>query len=136
MNEVAGDNITVYVIDDDPSVRRGLVRFLKAYDFDVLDFASPRDLLVTDLPDANACLIIDMSMPDMNGLQLFAELRRRGCQAPAIFLTALDDPELRDATARAGAVGFFRKPASGDELVMAIRKAVGRQSRSPQDTKV
>ncbi len=116
--------VTVYVIDDDPSARRGLVRLLKTYDFAVLEFAAPRELLLAGLPDVNACLIIDMAMPEMNGLQLFTELRRKGCQSPAIFLTALDDPELREATALAGAAGLFRKPVAGDDLVRAIMGAI------------
>ncbi len=115
----------VYIIDDDPSAQRGLERLMKSHGFDVTLFASARDLLMASLPPANVCLISDVAMPEMDGLQMYAELRRRGCQAPVIFITALDDPALRESAIGAGASAFFRKPVDGDALRKAIEAAKG-----------
>jgi FixJ family two-component response regulator len=114
----------VYIIDDDPSVLRGLARLMKAHGFVAQAFASARAVLASALPAADACLLIDVAMPEMDGLQLCAELRRRGCLAPAIFITTLDDPAVREAVNRLGAAGFFRKPVDGDELREAVNRAM------------
>jgi FixJ family two-component response regulator len=113
----------VYIIDDDPSALRGLGRLMAAHGYGVHVFSSAREFLTSGPPGADACLLIDVAMPEMDGLQLYAELVRRGCQAPAIFITAQDDPATRESVKQAGAAGVFRKPVDGDELLEAIRRA-------------
>lgn len=117
----------VHVVDDDPSALRSMERLMSAHGFKTKVFASASEMLACDLPDANACLLIDVAMPEMNGLALHAELLRSGCRAPAIFITALDDHAAREAALAAGAAGFFRKPADGDELLAAIRRATAQR---------
>lgn len=113
----------VYIIDDDPSVMRGLGRLMQAHGYDARAFSSARALLAGTLPADDACLLIDVAMPEIDGLQLYAELRRRGCLAPAIFITAQDEPAVREAVRRLGAAGFFRKPMDGNALLAAVRGA-------------
>jgi FixJ family two-component response regulator len=111
----------VYIIDNDPSVLRGLGQLMMAHGYNARTFASAREILAGDLPAADACLLIDVAMPEMDGLKLYAELLRRGCKAPAIFITALDDPAVRESVKRLGGAGFFGKPVDGNELLAAVR---------------
>jgi len=112
----------VHIIDDDPSVRRGLKRLMGAYGYEGCAFACAREFLAAGPPGDDSCLIIDVAMPDMDGLQLLEELTRLGCKAPVIFITALDDPDIRQRATRAGVVAFFRKPVDADELLDAVKK--------------
>ena len=114
----------VYIIDDDPSVLRGLWRLMKAYGYDARVFASAREFLAGDLPCAEACLIVDVAMPEMDGLQLQKELVRKGCQAPVIFITALENPQVKERAKRAGAAGFFQKPVDAAALLDAVNRAL------------
>ncbi len=121
--------IPVYIIDDDPSVVRGLVLLLTAHGYHAQTFAAPRELLASDLPPADTCLIIDVAMPEMNGMQLYAELLRRGCKAPAIFITALDEPAVQASVASMNGARLFRKPVDGNELMKAVKGAVWAEPR-------
>ena len=114
----------MYIIDDDPSALRGLQRLMTAHGYETRAFASARGLLASSLPDSYSCLLIDVAMPEMDGPQLYAELLRRGCQAPAIFITAMDDPAVRESVERTGAAAFLRKPVDADELLDAIKRAL------------
>lgn len=118
----------MYIIDDDPSVLRGMGRLMQAHGYDARVFASGRELLAADLPAVDAFLIIDVAMPGMDGLELYEELRRGGCRAPAIFITALDDPSVRGAVKRAGGAGFLRKPVEEEDLLDAVHRSLNRGS--------
>jgi FixJ family two-component response regulator len=72
-----------------------------------------------------SCLILDLEMPNMNGFQLQSELAAAGCGIPIIFITAYDDRESRGRAMRAGAVAFLGKPFSDEQLLQALRSAVG-----------
>ncbi len=122
MNGETQTNLVVSIIDDDPSVLRGLERLMKAHGYRARCFTSAREMLASGLPDEDACLLIDVAIPEMDGIQLYAELRRRGCLTPAIFITALDDPAVRKSVNRLGAAGLFRKPVDGDELLDAVKR--------------
>jgi len=99
---------------------------MKAHGQDVRCFGSARELLDCELHEVGACFLIDVAMPEMNGIQLLEELRRRGHREPAIFITALDDPVVRDSATQAGASAFFRKPVDGNELLAAVSRALAR----------
>jgi FixJ family two-component response regulator len=114
----------VYIVDDDASVLRGLSRLLGAYGHNVKVFDSPHKLLASALPEKNTCLVIDVAMPEMDGLTLYATLLEKGCQAPAIFITALDDPAMRNSVTRIGGAAFFQKPFEGETLIKAIDEAM------------
>ncbi len=133
----AEKKVVVYVIDDDPSVRYGLSKLMDAYGLEARFFESAREFLaaagvqprgghapIRGLPGDNSCIVIDVAMPDMNGLELQEELTRAGCKAPVIFFTALNDPDVRERAKLAGAAGFFQKPVDAGALLDAIKWAV------------
>jgi FixJ family two-component response regulator len=110
----------VFVVDDDPSARRGLTRLLRAAGYDVLDFASANEFLDALDPGASGCLILDARMPGLSSEELWAELEARGTHLPIIFVTADDDPATRLRARKMGAVAFFRKPVDGTALLDAV----------------
>ena len=114
----------VDIIDDDPSVRTGLRRVLESYGFEARLFASAREFLAAGIPGPDTCVLIDMIMPEMDGLRLQEELVRAGSKAPVIFITAHDDAGLRERARRSGAAGFLRKPVDAEELMEAIKGAL------------
>jgi len=118
---MADHTFVVYVIDDDVSICRGLKRLITSYGYDVRTFSSAVEFLGTSLRFGNSCIVSDIIMPGVDGLQLQHELRLRGCNVPIIFITALADPQIRERAKLAGAAGFFQKPMDGVALVDAIK---------------
>jgi FixJ family two-component response regulator len=117
----------VYVVDDDEAVRDSLETYLALKGLSVVAFASGRELLDGEPDDGPEILIIDVNMPDIDGLSLLEALRGRGVQAPAIVVTGLGDGDLRERAARAGAADFFDKPVDPRALVRAILRLLGDQ---------
>ena len=115
--------MTVYVVDDDASVRRALGRLLKSAGLSVRVFASAEEFLGSGAPYEGACLVADIRMPGMSGLELLQELHRRGAAIPAILVTAHDTEESRMEAALAGANGYFSKPVDANTLLQAIEDA-------------
>jgi len=113
----------VAIVDDDESVRRAMTRLLQAHSFMVHSYSSGRKFLDSLNRGAPACLILDMQMDGMRGLELLQHLVGMGFRVPTIVLTADDDPVMRDRCKRAGAVAFLAKPVNGDSLLEAIRSA-------------
>jgi len=115
---------TVYLIDDDPSVRAALNRLLRVCGLDVQAFESV-DAFLAKLPTAtNSCVVADIRLPGTDGLELPALLADRDLEIPVIFLTAQDTEETRGAARRAGAAGYFRKPVDDQALLDAIEWAL------------
>ena len=114
----------VYIIDDESSVRRGLKRLMNAHGYDARTFASAREFLVAGIPCGNACIIIDVVMPGMGGLELLRELTLAGNKAPAIFITGSDVASLPESAKRAGAVAFLLKPLDAPLLLDAVKGAL------------
>lgn len=116
--------LVVAVVDDDASVRKAVARLLRASGFEVEVFASGSDFLktVNGVPD---CLLLDVHMPQINGLDVQASLRARGKQVPIVFITAYDDAALRERALEQGAVAYLRKPLTEQMLLSAIATAVG-----------
>ncbi len=113
----------IYVVDDDPSVRRGLTRLLKAAGYCVRAFGSGEAFLDDELPTENDCIIVDLHMPGMSGLEVQNALLDNDLQVPVIIITGRDDDEARVAARRIGAVGFFRKPFDTRALIDTIEYA-------------
>ena len=116
--------VIIFVVDDDESVRKSVRRLLCAAGFVVETFASGDELLLRMPCADDGVLILDLRMPVMNGLELQAELSRRGNAIPVIFMTAHDDDAARDAAMTAGAIGFIRKPFDEISLFERIRLVV------------
>jgi FixJ family two-component response regulator len=119
-----GSGNLIYVVDDDPSARRGLTRLLRVAGHDVSDFASANEFLDAFEPRARACLILDARMPGLSSEALWAELEARGACLSIIFVTADDDTRTRLTAQRMGAVAFFRKPVDGTALLDAVAWAL------------
>jgi FixJ family two-component response regulator len=123
MNE---PEVTVFVVDDDPSVRRSTERLIRSAGFKVLTFESAGDFLKYQRPEAPACLVLDVRLPGLNGLELQRELSQSGNQLPIIFMTGHGDIPMTVRAMKAGAVEFLTKPYKKNNLLDAIQSAVER----------
>ncbi len=100
----------VLVVDDDASIRRALSRLVKTWGYDVIDFADAESFLQAPLPKQTSCAILDLHLPALNGLEIQAELAKRGYSIPAVFLTGDGDIPTTVEAMRGGAVEFLQKP--------------------------
>ena len=114
----------VAVIDDDESYRGAVQRLLKAEGFSVQSFGSAEDFLNSGRQHETGCLVADIRMPGMSGLDLQAKLNADHCPIPTIFITAHGDEDLRLQAMRGGAVKFLMKPFDGETLLEAVRVAL------------
>ena len=115
---------TVFVVDDEPSVRKSLGRLLKAAGYRVEAFASARDFLQHD-PDVGAgCLVLDVQMPELNGLELQRALTETDRPLPIIFITGHGDIPMSVRAMKGGAVDFLSKPFDAKDLLEAIARAL------------
>ena len=117
---------TVFVVDDDASVRRSMERMLRIAEFKVQTFASARDFLSCIRPEGPGCLVLDVRMPGLSGLDLQQELSQSGKQIPIIFLTGHGDIPMSVRAMKAGAVEFLTKPVKQRTLLEAIQAAIER----------
>ena len=120
------DDLVVSIVDDDVSVRRSTRRLLRCSGFRVEAFASAEEFLDSESARNTACLILDLRMPGMNGLELQRRLSQNGDRIPIIFLSAHASEEDERSALRAGAVQFLRKPISKEALLSAISAALKR----------
>jgi FixJ family two-component response regulator len=114
----------VVVVDDEEPMRTALQRLLRAAGLTVRAYASAEDFLNSGQLDTTGCLVADIRMPGMSGLDLLAELNRRHLPIPTIFITAHGDEDLRMQAMRAGAVKFLPKPVVGTTLVAGVQAAL------------
>ena len=119
-------NPTVFVVDDGPAMRESLRWLLEAVGLSVETYASPEEFLEHFDASKPGCLLLDVKMPSMNGLEVQQELTARGALTPIIFLTAYGDVPLAVRACQAGALDFIEKPFSDDVLLTAIRKALAK----------
>ena len=110
----------VYVVDDDDSVRRALSRLLLASGYSVKPYASPERFLAELPRDTHGCLILDMTMPKMTGLQTQERMREMGLALPIIGVSACDDNRAREKARDLGASFFLQKPVDHQALLDAI----------------
>ena len=115
---------TVYVIDDDESVRRALGRLLSSADLDVETFSSADEFLNSPKQQRNCCIIIDIRMPGSTGFDLQQKLTASDIRIPVIVISASDDAQIRERARELGAVSFFRKPVDDQALLDAISWAI------------
>ncbi len=115
---------TIFIVDDDASVRRALGRVMTAAGFACEAFASADEFFAQPAHAFPGCIVADMTMQGTTGLELKQALNASGEDLPVIFLTAHDERELRAAAQQAGAAGYFRKPVDNQALLDAIRWAM------------
>lgn len=123
-NVQRSENSLICVVDDDLLVRKSTTRFLRSCGFEVRDFASPEEVLNSDCLSQTGCLILDMRMPQMTGVELQRQLRSMSLDLPIIFITAYEDPNLRAQALEAGAIAFLYKPVNDQDLLNAINVAL------------
>jgi FixJ family two-component response regulator len=116
----------VFVIDDDALFRRSTERLIRNAGFRVHTFESARDFLCYKRPDGPACLVLDVRLPGLSGLDLQKELRQSGKQVPIVFLTGHADIPMTVRAMKAGAAEFLTKPVSKRSLLDAIQAAIER----------
>ena len=115
---------TIFLIDDDVSVREGLTELIESVQLPVQTFGSALEFLAAKPVEAEGCVVLDVNMPGMNGLELQREMSHSGISLPVIFLTGHGDIPMTVHALKAGAVHFLTKPVSEDELMNAIRQAL------------
>jgi CheY-like chemotaxis protein len=122
---------TVLVVDDDPSVLRSLNRLISASGFTVKVFAKPSELMASEIPTSNACMVVDVDMPEMTGIEMCQVLKRSGRGLPAILITGRTDARTRLKAAQSDAVAVLFKPFDKDPLLEAIGRALALSTRDP-----
>jgi len=121
-------NPVVFVVDDDDAVRESLAMSLKLAGHQVESFASAAAFLASGAPNRSGCLVTDIRMPDMDGIELQEELRKRNCSLPVIVITGHGDVPLAVRAMKAGAGDFLEKPFARDALLAAVRRALERNA--------
>lgn len=114
----------VVIVDDDESLRRSVRNLLMSVGFRVETFSSAEAFLQSDRRDRTGCLVVDLRMGGMSGIDLLASLAAADVRIPAIVLTAHGDDESRRRSVAAGAVAFLGKPFHGDALLDAVRRTL------------
>lgn len=127
-----GDDPRVFVVDDDKSVRDSLVLLLESADLAVEPYPSAQAFLEAYAPDRRGCLLLDVRMSGMNGLELQGILSRRGLDIPIIFMSAHGDVPMSARAFKAGAVDFLEKPLNEEALLRRIREALERDAQKRQ----
>jgi len=121
---MTGNQSIVMIVDDDDSMRKAVRRLMKTYGIAVETFGSAEEYLDSDRLDKTSCLILDVQMPGMNGLELQKRLVASGCVIPIIFITAFTDESARARAMTAGAVGYLAKPFADEDLLNCIHAAL------------
>jgi FixJ family two-component response regulator len=114
----------ISVIDDDASVRAATNNLLMSYGYTVHTFASAEEFLQSAHLNDTSCVIADVQMPVMSGVELLTTLRAQGYRVPFIFITAFPDESIRDRALKAGAIGFLAKPFAGPTLINCLGTAL------------
>lgn len=120
---------TVLIVDDDPSVLRALNRLVSASGFDVKAFATPSELLASEIPKGNACMVVDIGLPEMTGIEMCDILKASSRCLPTILITGRTDARIRSLAARSDAVAVLFKPFDEQPLLDAIGRAVALSTR-------
>ena len=122
----------ISVVDDDVSVRKSLDRLIRSVRMEVKVFASAEEFLNSEQPCETDCLILDIRLPGMSGIELHRRLLANQCDVPVIFITAHgSDDQAKAEAASDWTVGYFIKPFSGDDLLDAINTALKWKANNP-----
>jgi FixJ family two-component response regulator len=124
-----GQKPTVFVVDDDEGVRFALVNLLESIDLNVEVFSSALELLQAQLPDVPSCVVLDVRLPGLSGLDLQKELAKANIQLPIIFMTGHGDIPMSVKAMKDGAVDFLTKPFRDQDMLDAVMLAIGRDRR-------
>lgn len=114
----------VFIVDDDPAIRDSLTLMIEQEDITVMSFVDAESFLGVCQPEFFGCVIIDIRMPKMNGMQLQEELTKRNILLPVVFLTGHGDIPMSVRAMKAGAVDFLTKPVTREKLLASVRSAI------------
>ena len=126
------DDAIVFVIDDDARTRAAMARLLNSVGLHAESFATPQDFLRRKLTDRPSCLVLDVRLPGMSGLDVQRRLTEAGIQIPIIFITGHGDIPMTVQAMKSGAVEFLTKPFRDQDLLDAIQEALQRESETRQ----
>jgi FixJ family two-component response regulator len=118
----------IAIVDDDDSFRHATMSFIRSLGYAVAEFASAEAFLKSDRLAEADCVISDVQMPGMNGVELQGKLIAQGYHLPFIFMTAFPEIRARTKALAAGAIGFFAKPFNDEMLITCLSKALGARS--------
>ena len=121
---------TVYLLDDEPRMLKALVRLLSAEGFHVEAHSTAKEFLAACRPAEICCLVLDVSMPDLDGMELHRRLTRAGILIPIVFLTGHGNIPMSVRAIKGGAIDFLTKPVDREDLIQAVRAALKRAGES------
>jgi FixJ family two-component response regulator len=123
----------VFIIDDDEAVREGLAALFRSVGLQVKLFASAAEFRQTSLPDVPSCLVLDIRLPGLGGLEFQADLTRANIQIPIIFMTGHGDIPMSVRAMKAGAVEFLTKPFRDQDMLDAVQLAIEQDRKQHKD---
>ena len=130
MSESRQSKAVIAIVDDDPSVRKGLERLIRSLGWQAESFASAQEFLDGPRTEAPSCLVLDLQLPGLSGLDLQKRMAEAGLETPIIFLTGHGDIPASVKAMKAGAVEFLTKPVDEQDLLNAIQEAIERDRRT------
>ena len=130
---MAGDHI-IFIVDDDRRVRESLIELLSSFDMHAVSFGSAAEYIASPKPDLPACLVLDVQLPDINGLELQTEIAQSD-DVPIVFITAHGDIPSSVRAMKAGAVDFLTKPFRDQDLLDAVANALERDRKRREEEK-
>jgi FixJ family two-component response regulator len=130
---MASPDANIFIVDDDSSVRTALKRLIKSVGHKVTTFSSAREFLDHDHPDAPSCLVLDIRMPGLSGLELQEQMAAQGLTMPIIFITGHGNIPISVRAMKAGAVDFLEKPFDDQALLDAIHHAIAKDTQTKQE---
>jgi len=126
---LSGASGTIVVVDDDQVFRRSMEQFLRAAGYEARSFASAKEFLASPHPDSPTCVLVDLRMPEMSGLELQEALSRAGRRHALVFVSGHGDVKATARAMRSGAIDFIEKPYEESDLLAAIERALARDRR-------
>ena len=133
--ESSGLEPTVFVVDDDPSMRVALANLFRSIDLGVEVFGSATEFLQANLPDIASCLVLDIRLPGVNGLDFQTRLAKANIRIPVVFMTGHGDIPMSVRAMKAGAIDFLTKPFRDQDMLDAVTKALERDRAGRQTEK-
>ena len=125
----------IFIVDDDSSFREALARLFRSVGLRAETFGSAAELLRSKLPEVASCLVLDVRLPGLSGLDFQAELARQNINIPIIFITGYGDIPMTVKAMKAGAIEFLTKPLRDQDLLDAVRIALDRDRKRREDEK-
>jgi FixJ family two-component response regulator len=132
-NQMPESEAVIAIVDDDPSVRRGLQRLIRSMGWKAETFASAQEFLARPRTEASSCVVLDLQLPGLSGLDLQKRMAEVGLETPIVFLTGHGNIPASVQAMKAGAVEFLTKPFDDQQLLDAIQEAIKRDRRQRQE---